>query len=121
YPIQAGQAVSAKQPLAQLRTATIEIEIEGAKAELDLRLAELEELRNGSRPEELRLAEASVEAARAMQDYAAARFARAERLARNGAGISQDEYDEAQAQSLQAAATLAEATSRLELAQEGPR
>ncbi len=121
FPIQAGQQVTAKQTLAQLRTAMIEIEIEGARAELQLRLAELEELRNGSRPEELRLAQASVEAATAMQAYAMARFRRAERLARDGSGISQDEFEETQAQSLQAAATLAEATSQLELVREGPR
>jgi HlyD family secretion protein len=121
FPVQAGQQVTAQQPLAQLRTATIEIEIEGAKAELQLRTAELEELRNGSRPEELQLARASVQAATAMQDFALARFTRAERLARSGSAISQDEFEETRAQSLQAAATLAEATSQLELVQQGPR
>jgi HlyD family secretion protein len=113
--------VTAKQTLAQLRTAMVEIELEGARAELQLRLAELEELRNGSRPEEVRLAEASLEAANAMQAYALARFNRAERLARGGSGISQDEFDEARAQSLQASATVAEAASQLELVRQGPR
>src|SRR5690606_32584859 len=48
-------------------------------------------------------------------------FNRHERLASSGSGISQDEFDEARAQALQAAATLAEATSQLELVREGPR
>lgn len=121
YPIRAGQQVAAQQTLAQLRTAMIEIEIEGAKAELQLRLAELEELRNGSRPEELRLAQAGVEAATAMQAFATARYNRAQRLARDGSGISQDEYEEARAQALQASAALAEATAQLDLVRQGPR
>jgi len=121
FPVKAGQAVKAGDTLALIRTATIEIEIEGAKAELDLRLAELEELRNGSRPDEVRLAEATVDAASAMQDYARTKFNRSERLAKAGSGISQDEFEEARAMALQAAATLAEANSQLALVREGPR
>jgi multidrug efflux pump subunit AcrA (membrane-fusion protein) len=121
FPVKAGQAVKAGDTLALIRTATIEIEIEGAKAELELRLAELEELRNGSRPDEIRLAEATVEAASAMQDYARTKFNRAERLATTGSGISQDEFEEARAASLRAAAMLAEAASQLSLVREGPR
>jgi len=121
FPVKAGQAVKTGDRLALIRTATIEIEIEGAKAELDLRLAELEELRNGSRPDEVRLAEATVNAASAMQDYARTKFSRSERLAKAGSGISQDEFEEARALALQAAATLAEANSQLALVREGPR
>jgi HlyD family secretion protein len=121
FPVKAGQAVKVGDTLALIRTATIEIEIEGARAELELRLAELEELRNGARPDEVRLAEATVDAASAMQDYARTKFNRAERLATAGSGISQDEFEEARAISLRAAATLAEATSQLSLVREGPR
>lgn len=121
FPVKAGQAVKTGDTLALIRTATIEIEIEGAKAELDLRLAELEELRNGSRPDEVRLAEATVDAASAMQDYARTKFSRSERLSKAGSGISQDEFEEARALALRAAATLAEANSQLALVREGPR
>lgn len=121
FPLKSGQAVKAGDTLALVRTATIEIEIEGAKAELDLRLAELEELRNGARPEEVRLAEATVDAASAMQDYARTKFNRADRLFKAGSGISQDEFEEARAAALRAAATLAEANSQLSLVREGPR
>jgi multidrug efflux pump subunit AcrA (membrane-fusion protein) len=121
FPVKAGQAIKERDTLALIRTATIEIEIEGAKAELELRLAELEELRNGARPEEVRLAEATVDAASAMQDYARTKFNRADRLFKAGSGISQDEFEEARAAALQAAATLAEANSQLALVREGPR
>lgn len=121
FPVKAGQAVKAGDTLTLVRTATIEIEIDGARAELDLRLAELEELRNGSRPEEVRLAEATVDAASALQDYARTKFNRAERLSTAGSGISQDEFEEARAAALRAAATLAEANSQLALVREGPR
>jgi multidrug efflux pump subunit AcrA (membrane-fusion protein) len=121
FPVKAGQAIKTRDTLALIRTATIEIEIEGAKAELDLRLAELEELRNGARPEEVRLAEATVDAASAMQDYARTKFNRADRLSKAGSGISQDEFEEARAAALRAAATLAEANSQLALVREGPR
>jgi HlyD family secretion protein len=120
-PVKAGQAIAAGDTLAEVRTVTIEIEIEAADAELDLRVAELEELQNGARPEEIRLAEASLEAAEALQDYAKTRFSRAERLIKGGSGISQDEFEEARAGYLRAVATVAEAASQLELVREGPR
>jgi len=83
-PIKAGQAIATRDTLALVRTVTIEIEIEAARAELELRTAELEELQNGSRPEEIRLAEASLEAAEALQDYAKTKFSRSERLIGSG-------------------------------------
>jgi len=121
FPLKAGQAVAQGQTIAQLRTLTIEIEISGAKAELQLRMAELEELRNGALPEELRLAEAVVEAAQSMREYSQAKLTRSERLMEAGAGISQDEYEQAQAESLRSVALLSEATSRLDLVRRGPR
>jgi len=69
----------------------------------------------------VRLAEATVDAASAMQDYARTKFNRADRLSKAGSGISQDEFEEARAAALQAAAMLAEANSQLALVREGPR
>lgn len=121
FPVKRGEAVVAGQTLAELRTATIEIEIAGAKAELQLRMAELEELRNGARPEELQLAQAGVEAAQALREYSLAKLARAETLMNGGTGISQDEFEQARAESLRALAVLSEATSQFELVRAGPR
>ncbi len=117
----AGQAIDAGQPLAQLRTGTIELEIAAAAAELDLRKAELDELKNGSRPEEIELAEATVRAAQAATDFATSRLERAEKLFRGSAGLSQDEFEESRSLALQAAETLAESQARAELVRQGPR
>jgi multidrug efflux pump subunit AcrA (membrane-fusion protein) len=121
YLVDAGQAVEVDQPLAQLRTRTIGIELAAAEAELDLRSAELAELRNGSRPAEIELAEATERAVKAASDYAKAKLARAERLFNSSSGASQDEFEAAKAASLTAIARVAEAKSSLQLVREGPR
>ena len=119
--VEAGQPVEARQPLAQLRTRLIETELGAAEAELELRRAELAELKNGSRPEEITLAEATASAAEASSDYAEARLARAERLFRDGSGLSRDEFESARAEALEAAANLVASQSSLRLVREGPR
>ncbi|TWU41075.1 efflux RND transporter periplasmic adaptor subunit [Novipirellula artificiosorum] len=121
FLVKAGEAVEQSQPLAQLRTKTIEIEIAGAEAELVLRQAELDELRNGSRADEIALAEALTEVARANNAYAMAKLDRAKRLFRESTGISQDEYEAAEAESLVGAAKVKEVQSSLRLVKEGPR
>ena len=121
YLVNAGAAVEEDQPLAQLRTTTIEIELAGAQAELELREAELAELKNGSRPEEIALAEAATEAARAAHEYAQAKLARARRLFETSAGLSRDEYESVRADALAAAAELDRAQSNERLVREGPR
>ncbi|QDT02766.1 Cation efflux system protein CusB precursor [Rubripirellula lacrimiformis] len=121
FMVDAGQAVKAKQPLAQLLTNTINIELAGAEAELDLRRAELLELKNGSRPEEIALAEATMRASEAGSQYTQAKLARAQQLFSNSAGLSQDEFEAARAESLTAAARLSEAASSLDLVRKGPR
>lgn len=121
YLVNAGEAVDAGQALAQLRTRTIEIELAGAEAELELRQAELAELENGSRPEEIALAEASTAAARAAHEYAQSKLARAERLYQSSSGLSRDEYESVRAEALSAAAELNQAESNERLVREGPR
>jgi len=121
FLVDAGQAVEENQPLAQLRTKTIEIELAGAEAELDLRRGELDELRNGSRPAEIELAEATMRAVEAAGEYAKAKLARAERLFKTSSGLSQDEFEAAKAEALTAIARASEARSSLELVREGPR
>lgn len=121
YLVNAGQAVEADQPLASLRTKTIEIEVAGAEAELELRRAELAELRNGSRPAEIELAEATTCAAEAANVYAKAKLARAERLFNSSAGLSQDELELTKSEAQTAIANASAANSSLELVREGPR
>lgn len=121
YPINAGEPVTARQPLAKLRTATMEIDLAAAEAELELREAELRELENGSRPEEIGLAEAQLNAAKASSEYAAASFKRSQRLFQEAAGLSQDEYEASRAEAMRTTALVAEAEHQLELARQGPR
>ncbi|MEM6978738.1 MAG: efflux RND transporter periplasmic adaptor subunit [Planctomycetota bacterium] len=121
FPFDAGQAVQSGDPIAQLRTKTIGIELAAAKAELRLREAELRELKNGSRKEEISLAEATRWAAETGRDYATTRLGRIKKLFQNGSGISEDEYESAAAQALQAEARVAEARSNLQLVRQGPR
>lgn len=121
YPIDAGEAVSAQQPLTQLRTATMEIDLAAAEAELELRQAELQELENGSRPEEIALAEAQLNAAKASAEYAEARSRRSQQLFQESAGLSQDEYEANRAEAMRTKALVAEAENQFELTRQGPR
>ncbi len=121
YLVDAGQAVETNEPLALLRTKTIEIEVAGAEAELDLRRAELAELHNGSRPAEIELAEATMRAAEAANVYAKAKLARAERLFNSSSGLSQDEFEATKSEAVAAIANASAANSSLELVREGPR
>lgn len=116
-----GDRVTAEQPLAQLRTASLEIELAGAQAELVLRQQELAELENGSRPEEIEQARARVAAAQAVNDYAKARFARTQKLFESGQAITQEEYDQVRSSYVNAQQTMIEAMQGMELAVKGPR
>ncbi|MFM8324259.1 MAG: hypothetical protein ACKN9U_05330, partial [Pirellulaceae bacterium] len=60
--VREGDRVEENQPLAKLLTQTIELELEAAEAELELRKEELTELQNGNRPEEIAQAKARLEA-----------------------------------------------------------
>src|SRR5262245_53536230 len=53
FLVNEGDAVKKGQPIARLRTGIIQAEVDAAKGELAAREAELEELKNGARPEEL--------------------------------------------------------------------
>ncbi|MEZ5950035.1 MAG: hypothetical protein R3C12_12655 [Planctomycetaceae bacterium] len=64
-----GDFVRAGQPLAQLLTATINLEIEAAESELELRQYEHAELKNGSLKEEIDQARAAMLSAQAVQEY----------------------------------------------------
>ncbi len=121
FPLKAGDAVEARQRIAQLLTTLVEIDVAAAAAELQLRERELEELRNGSLPAEVALARASLEAALASREYSNARLSRVERLSRSGAGLSEDELEEAASRARQAIAQVHRAESELQLIVDGPR
>ncbi len=121
YNVDAGQAVKTDDTLAQLLTGTIDIELAGARAEERLRAAELAELENGSRPEEIAQAEARLAAAQAREVYTRSRLERTQQLARSSGAISEEELDLARSQFLSAEQERIEATESLALLRMGPR
>lgn len=120
-PIEEGDRVKAGQPLAQLLTETISLEIAQAEGELALRQAELEELENGSRPEEIAQAEAVMHAARSRRDFLKSRLNRLEAAARLRGAITEDEVHEARANAEEAEQTFLQTEAAHKLAVEGPR
>jgi len=75
-----GDRVTKDQPLAQVLTKQLDIQIAAATAERNLRAEELREMKNGSRPEEIKQAEAQMHAARSALDYAQGKMSRTRNL-----------------------------------------
>ncbi len=128
FPIREGDRVEQGQMLASLLTATIELEREAAQGEYELRLAELEELENGTREEELEQARARMEAARAAMEYQQARRERIERLyrmqenvTRQAPAATEEEFQEVVAASARTREEYADAAAAYALAVQGPR
>jgi RND family efflux transporter MFP subunit len=121
FPLNEGDRVEQGQPLAQLLTDTIKLEIETADAELRLRQEQLAELENGTRPEEVEQAKARMLSAEARMKYAAARRARGENLFREGRAMSEEERDEMISLAVEAQQSYFEAKAAYQLAVKGPR
>lgn len=119
-PIVDGQLVKEGQPIAELLRGLLEIEREGAVAELERRSQVLAELRAGSRPEEIEQAKAAVASFEARVSYAESRFARLGRLVERGTSTA-DELLDAEADLRQSMADLAGRKAALALAIAGPR
>lgn len=120
FPVSEGDRIEKGGTLAQLLTETISLELVAAKAELDVRRAELEELKTGTRPEEVEQARAQMEAAKAVLELAESRKSRAQTLyARNS--ISEDELLQAISVWSAAQETLNERKAGHDLAVAGPR
>jgi len=115
-----GQRITAKEPLAQLLTNTINLELEASVAELELRREELSEMENGTRPEELEQAKAKMLGAKANWEYARADFDRLQKL-RESKAVSQGDFDRAFALATASQQAYFELKSAYELAEIGPR
>ena len=112
--------------LAQAETAldwqkrSLEADLEQRQAELDASEARLLEFKNGSRPEEIREAEAAATAAQAEFARAANDWTRAETLHKNG-DISTAQHDQYRSQWERTEASLKQARERRALVLAGPR
>jgi HlyD family secretion protein len=117
---------AAQAQLAQAGTAlewqrrTVSGDVEARSAELKSALARLEELKTGSRPQEIREAEAAVAAARTEQERAARDWERAQQLFKDD-DISAQQHDQFRARFEGTAAALRQSEQRLALVREGPR
>ena len=120
YLAQEGDFVKKGDVLARLLTGTIEIELAAAEAELKLRRAELDELTNGSRLEEVKLAAAHMKGMKARLAYAEARSERVRNLFEKRT-LSKDEMDEANSAAESAMEAFHEAEATWKLVSEGPR
>jgi RND family efflux transporter MFP subunit len=121
YPVNLGDRVKKGQPLCQLLTETIGLQIAAAEAELRLRAAELDELKNGSRPEEIAQAAARMESAQALREFAAGRLKRAVQLVKQGQTITQEQLEEFESTSTAAERAFHAAQQEHQLSVKGPR
>jgi multidrug efflux pump subunit AcrA (membrane-fusion protein) len=121
YPIKQGDYLENEGVLAQLLTETINKELATAVAERSLRQAEVDELKAGSRKEEIDQAKARMDAAKARMDYTGDRLQRLQSLTRGGRATSSEELDEAVSASEAATSAYREAVAGHELAVAGPR
>jgi HlyD family secretion protein len=122
FPINLGERVSKGQPLCKLLTETISLQIAAAEADYRLRKAELEELTNGSRPEEKAHAKAKMEAMEALRDYAMSRFKRYVELAKDAdAAITQEQLEQTRSSSIEAERMFLAEQQMHKLMEQGPR
>lgn len=116
-----GDRVENGAAIAQLLTHTINLQWEAAKAELNVRKAELEEMENGTRPEEIEQMKARMLAAEARMRYLELRRKRAEDLYANQKVTSAEVRDEAVSAADAAKQAFLEAKAAYDLSVAGPR
>lgn len=121
FPINQGDRVKQGSVLCQLLTETIELEIESARAELDLKEWELKELENGTRAEEIEQAQARMESAKAVKDYSTARYKRALTLAEQGKTMTKEQLEQTESAAIEAEKTFRMEEMAYKLAKDGPR
>ncbi len=120
FLVNEGEAVTKDQPLAKLKTRNIEIQIDAARAEFQLRQHELQELNNGAREEERRESEARMNAADSAKKLALVKLARIKGLIERNAA-TREEIDDVSAVSETATAMQLAAKAAYDLVIAGPR
>lgn len=121
FLVNEGDAVEANQPLAKLRTETLEILLAAARAEFALRQSELTELKNGSRPEEILQTQAKLAATAASMKYQKSKHERIKSLFNKNRTVTDDQLLEAESATERAIQLHTEAKAVHTLAVAGPR
>jgi RND family efflux transporter MFP subunit len=121
FPVKDGDRVEEGQTLAQLLTETIKFQVLAAEGELDLRREELQELENGSLPEEIAQAEAKMLASQASMENLESKYARTESLYKQRSAVTAEQVEEARSLAVAARQLYLEHKAAYELAVQGPR
>ena len=121
FHVNEGDRVKQGDALAELLTETIKLELEAAEAELALRVHELAELENGSRPGEIEQARAAMEAAKATSEFRDSNRERSLALYKQRGAATSQQVDEAISMATAAREAYAAAKAHYELTVEGPR
>jgi len=120
FHVNAGDAVKQGQPLVECLTGTLEIQLRAAKAELAIRAAELDELKNGALPEEIEQSTNQLAAAAAILKSRKSRFERSQTLFKKKA-INEEQFDDALSAYDEARAIHAASAARHKLIVKGTR
>ena len=121
FPVNHGDRVKKGQALAQLLTETIQASLDNASAELKLRESELLELKNGSRDEEKRMADAKMRRAKLSMEYTTSKHQRNEMLFQQRKSISEDEYEQSKAAAAESEQLYSDTVAFYEMTMTGPR
>lgn len=119
--VEVGQEVKEGDPVAQLLTKTLELELAAAQAGYKLYEAELLELKNGALPQEIAQAKSRRTAAEVRRDFLQKRFDRMTRLDADSGVISDDEVQEVESLLEASEELVTEAKEGLLLLERGPR
>lgn len=119
--VEVGAEVKEGEPIAQLLTKTLELELAAARAEYKLRQAELAELRNGALPQEIAQAKSRVAAAEVRRNFLRKRLERLTKLDSGVGIVSDEELQEVQSLLDAGDEQVSEAMEGLRLVELGPR
>ncbi|MEO7992900.1 MAG: efflux RND transporter periplasmic adaptor subunit [bacterium] len=115
-----GAVVAAGDPLLKIDDALLQRQLQAARADYQSADAMLSKAKNGARPEEVLMAENSLQKAQLRKDQAQSDFARAEQLFASGT-ISRQQRDDAETQVRLAEQDLASAQAALTMARQATR
>lgn len=115
-----GQRVKQGETLAELRPTTLQLQLAAAQAELRLFESQLEELKNGSLPEDIAESEANMMAAQALRDNALRQWERLRSLSDSRA-VSISELEDAKEQAEATKYALKATQASLKRTKDGPR